>query len=224
MFHLRHGKVINNFYYMSKFKPTGEQSGLTENELNFSNNQELEDGRQTTQARQKKEARERLSKACETDDPQKLEAAREHLQNFDTHSELEQVTEEMEKLVAAMLDRIRATKLYDDVIADYGDEMGADVSSWLSLNFDNFRSPTQWEYALDRLKHAKEKTGKLHLLKRHGVQKIITLVEQILKGKEMTQLRKLEPTFLKLLGQKGQLRERINKRNFEATQRHLRGE
>ena len=130
----------------------------------------------------------------------------------------------MEKLVAAMLDKIKATKLYDDVIADYGDEMGADTSSWLSLNFDNFRSPIQWENALDRLKHAKERTGKLHLLKRHGIQKLISLFEQISDSKEMTQLRKLEPAFLKLLGQKGQLRERIDKRDFEARQRHLRGE
>ncbi len=209
---------------MSKFEPTGEQPRPTENEPKFSSNQELEDGGQTTQVRQRKEARERLSKACDTDDPQKLEAAREHLQNFDTHTQLEQVIGEMEKLVAAMLDKIKATKLYDDVIADYGDEMGADTSSWMSLNFDNFRSPTQWEYVLDRLKHAKEKTGKLHILKRHNVQKIITLVEQILKSGEMTQLRKLEPTFLKLLGQKGQLRERIDKKDFEARQRYLRGE
>lgn len=208
---------------MSKFKPTGEQHGPTESEVNFSSDPE-EQGRQITEARQKKEVRERLLKACETDDPQKLEAAREHVQNFDTHTQLEQVTGEMEKPVAAMLDKIKATKLYDDVIADYGDEMGADTSSWMSLNFDNFRSPTQWEYVLDRLKHAKEKTGKLRILKRHNVQKIITLVEQILKSGEMTQLRKLEPTFLKLLGQKGKLRQRIDDRDFEARQRHLRGE
>ena len=181
MFRLKHGKVINNFFNMSKFKPTGEQHGPTESEVNFSSDPE-EQGRQITEARQKKEVRERLLKACETDDPQKLEAAREHVQNFDTHTQLEQVTGEMEKLVAAMLDKIKATKLYDDVIADYGDE------------------------------------------KRHGIQKLISLFEQIPDSKEMTQLRKLEPAFLKLLGQKGQLRERIDKRGFEARQRHLRGE